>query len=132
MKRAGGAAAAYPDVLVVRHDRGREITEYVLALTRGPKIGTASGAALADALDGFVRMYQHHAAREDTVVFPAWKAALGESRVDEMGELFERIERQQFGHDGFEEAVEQIGAIEHTLGIADIARFTPPPPPRAA
>jgi hemerythrin-like domain-containing protein len=131
VKKAGGAAARYPDVLVVQHDRGREITDYILALTRGAKLGTASGTALADALDGFVRMYQHHAAREDTIVFPAWKATLPERQLDEMGELFEQIERTQFGHDGFEDAVKQVGNIEGALGIADIAQFTPPPPPHA-
>jgi hemerythrin-like domain-containing protein len=132
VRKAGGAAASYPDVLVAQHDRGREVTDYVLAMTRGAKLGAASGAALADVLEAFVRMYQHHAAREDTIVFPAWKAALGERRVDQMGELFEQIERQQFGHDGFEDAVEQIGDIEGALGIADIAQFTPPPPPHPA
>jgi hemerythrin-like domain-containing protein len=131
VKKAAGTAASYPDVLVAQHKRGREITDYVLAMTRGVKLGTASGVALADVLDGFVRMYQHHAAREDTIVFPAWKAALGERQVDQMGELFEQIERQQFGHDGFETAVKQIGDIEGALGIADIAQFTPPPPPHA-
>jgi hemerythrin-like domain-containing protein len=129
VKKTSGAAASYPDVLITQHKRGREITDYVLAMSRGAKLGAASGVALADVLDGFVRMYQHHAAREDTIVFPAWKAALGERQVDQMGELFEQIERQQFGHDGFEDAVKQIGDIEGTLGIADIAQFTPPPPP---
>jgi hemerythrin-like domain-containing protein len=131
VKKAGGPAAAYPDVLVVQHDRGREITDYVLAVTRGAKLGAASGAALADALDGFVRMYEHHAAREDTIVFPAWKAALGERRVDEMGELFAQIEHQQFGRDGFEDAVKQVGEIEAALAITDIAQFTAPAPQRA-
>jgi hemerythrin-like domain-containing protein len=131
VKKAGGPAAAYPDVLVVQHDRGREITDYVLAVTRGAKLGAASGAALADALDGFVRMYEHHTAREDTIVFPAWKAALGERRVDEMGELFEQIEHQQFGRDGFEDAVKQVGEIEAALAITDIAQFTAPAPQRA-
>jgi hemerythrin-like domain-containing protein len=131
VKKAGGAAASDPDVLVALHKCGREITDYILAMTRGAKLGAASGVALADVLDGFVWMYQHHAAREDTIVFPAWKAALGEREVDQMGELFEQIERQQFGHDGFETAVKEIGDIEGALGIADTAQFTPPPPPHA-
>ena len=48
-----------------------------------------------------------------------------------MGEKFEDIEHQQFGKDGFEDAVAQIGQIEQTLGFADIAQFTAPPPPKA-
>jgi hypothetical protein len=45
-----------------------------------------------------------------------------------MGEMFEEIEHQQFGKDGFEDAVAQIAQIEGALGMADIAQFTAPPP----
>jgi hypothetical protein len=50
-------------------------------------------------------------------------------QLDEMGEKFEDIEHQQFGEDGFDDAVEQITGIESSLGLADIAQFTAPPPP---
>jgi hypothetical protein len=48
-----------------------------------------------------------------------------------MGEKFEEIEHQQFGEDGFENAVKQIGEIEGMLGLTDISQFTAPPPPKA-
>jgi hemerythrin-like domain-containing protein len=130
VKKAGGDAAAYADVLVVQHERGREITEYILALTRAAKLGAAGAAELAKVLDSFVLMYQHHAAREDTIVFPAWKQTMTDDQLDEMGDKFEDIEREQFGEDGFETAVKQIADIEAGLGIADISQFTPPPPPK--
>ena len=76
-------------------------------------------------------MYEHHAAREDTVVFPAWKDTLSSRQLDEMGDTFEEIEHQQFGMDGFEDAVAQIARIEQELGSAGIAQFTAPPPPKA-
>ena len=57
--------------------------------------------------------------------------ALSDRQLREMGDKFEDIEREQFGKDGFEDAVAQIGQIEQTLGFADLARFTAPPPPRA-
>jgi hemerythrin-like domain-containing protein len=132
VKKAGGDAAAYADILVVQHDRGREITDYVLALTRGAKLGAASGAQLAKVLDSFVLMYQHHAAREDTIVFPAWKQTMTDDQLDDMGDKFEEIEQEQFGEDGFETAVKQIADIEAALGLADISQFTAPPPPRPA
>ena len=47
-------------------------------------------------------------------------------QLDEMNDEFEDIEHQQFGEDGFEDAVKQIKAIEETLGLADIAQFTAP------
>ena len=130
IRRAGGQAAAYVDILIAQHQRGREITDYVLAVTAKGAIVSADAEPLARALDGVELMYEHHTAREDTVVFPAWKDALSAHQLDEMGEQFEEIEHRQFGKDGFEDAVAQIAHIEQALGIADIARFTPPPPPK--
>jgi len=130
VKRAGGPAASYPDILVAQHQRGNEITDYILAVTRGTKLGAASAESLAQAMETLVLMYRNHAAREDTIVFPAWKQALSAKQLDEMGDKFEEIERQQFGQDGFENAVRQIGEIETGLGLADLAQFTAPPPPK--
>jgi len=124
VKRLGGAVARYPDILKQQHDRGRELTEYVIGATRGERIADAQ--SLARALQEFIWMYENHAAREDTVVFPAWKGALSAKAYEDMGERFEDIEKQVFGHDGFDDAVKRIAAIETELGLADIARFTMP------
>jgi hemerythrin-like domain-containing protein len=123
-------AAKYPDVLVVQHNRGRQITDYILAVTNGAKIGSANAEPLARAFESMVRMYQHHAAREDTIVFPAWKENFTQKQIDEFGDQFEEIEQKMFGKDGFEDAEHRIGQIEQTLGLADIAQFTAPPPPK--
>jgi hemerythrin-like domain-containing protein len=128
IKKAGGPAAAYVDVLVAQHQRGRELTDYILGIAGKGAIGAGDTETLARILDGIELMYEHHAAREDTVVFPAWKDALSAHQLDEMGELFEEIEHRQLGKDGFEDAVAQIAKIEDSLGIADISQFTPPPP----
>jgi hypothetical protein len=85
---------------------------------------------LARALDSFVLMYQNHTAREDTIVFPAWKNTVTEGQLHEMGEKFKDIEHQVFGRDGYEDAVIQIGQIERALGLADIAQFTASLPPK--
>jgi hemerythrin superfamily protein len=73
-------------------------------------------------------MYENHAAREDTVVFPAWKDLITENEYDELGEKFEDIEHDQFGDDGYEDAVKQISEIESSLGLSDISIFTPAAP----
>ena len=112
-----------PDVITYGEDGN--------SVTRTVKIGTATAEPLANALSTFVLMYQNHAAREDTIVFPAWKDALSEKQLDELGDKFEDIEKQQFGTDGYEDAVKQIGMIEQRLGFADLSQFTPPPPPNA-
>jgi hemerythrin-like domain-containing protein len=132
VKKAGGEAAGYADVLVAQHDRGREINEYIVAVTRGAKLGASSAGELAKALEAFVLMYQHHAAREDTVIFPAWKQTMTGDQLDEIGDKFEDIEREQFGGDGYETAVKQIAAIEGSLGLTDSSQFTAPPPPKVS
>lgn len=130
VKKAGGPAAGYTDILLVQHQRGREITDYLLAVTAGVRLGAGNSEQLAKALEAFVLMYENHAAREDTIIFPAWKQTLSDKQLDEMGEKFEEIEHQQFGEDGFETAVKQISDIEGNLGFADLAQFTAPPPPK--
>lgn len=130
IKKAGGPAAAYVDVLIAQHQRGRELTDYILAVVAKGAIATGDAETLTRVLDSVELMYEHHAAREDTIVFPAWKDALSAQQLDEMGETFEEIEHQQFGKDGFEDAVAQIAQIEGALGMADIAQFTAPPPPK--
>jgi hemerythrin-like domain-containing protein len=129
VKRAGGPAAGLVDILHAQHDRGRQVTEYVIAATRNGSIGAGQAEPLARALEAFVLMYENHAAREDTVVFPAWKTAISERQLDELGEEFEEIERRQFGRDGYEDAVRQMAAIEQAYGLADLGQFTAPPPP---
>jgi hemerythrin-like domain-containing protein len=131
LRKAGGPAAGYVDVLIAQHNRGREITDYILAVTGRGTVGSGDAEPLAGAFETFVLMYRNHTAREDTIVFPAWKDALSERQLREMGDKFEDIERQQFGKDGFEDAVKQIAQIEQALGFADLAQFTAPPPPKA-
>jgi hypothetical protein len=46
-----------------------------------------------------------------------------------MNDKFEDIEHEQFGADGFEDAVKQISEIESELGLGDLGFFTAPAPP---
>jgi hemerythrin-like domain-containing protein len=130
VKKVGGEASGYPDILVAQHNRGREITDYIISVTQGAKLGTSNADALAKSLEAFVLMYRNHAAREDTIIFPAWKQTMTGKELDEMNDKFEDIEHEQFGEDGFEDAVKQISAIENSLELADISQFTAPPPPK--
>lgn len=128
VKRAGGPAAALADVLALQHKRGREITDYVIAVTQASKIGEKADV-LAGVLEAFARMYESHAAREDTIIFPAWKKTMSKKALEEMGEKFEDIEHKQFGKDGFDDAIDQISAVEGALGLGDLAQLTAPAPP---
>lgn len=129
VKKAGGPAAAYPDILTAQHQRGREITDYIISATSG-RLGASNAGTLARVMDELVLMYRNHAAREDTIVFPAWKRTMSSKQYDEMSDKFEEIEHQMFGKDGFEDAERQMTEIENSLGLGNLVQFTPPPPPK--
>jgi len=130
VKKVPGAAAGYVDVLLAQHVRGREITDYLLSISKADRIASNSVEPLAKTLESFVRMYEHHAAIEDTIVFPAWKAAIGSNELDAMGEKFEDIEHEQFGGDGYETALKRMEEIEQSLGLSNLDMFTAPQPPK--
>jgi len=130
VRKSQGPAAKYPDILVAQHNRGREITDYIMAVCASGRIAASDARPLAGILEQFIWMYQHHAAREDTLVFQAWKEALSAKALDEMGEEFEEIEKAEFGGDGFEDALKTMEGIEAALGMTDLAQFTSPAPPK--
>jgi len=128
LRKGESPVAALVPTLVAQHDRGRDITDYIRTVTGKGAIGDAE--AFARALETLDVMYENHSAREDTIVFPAWREALSEKQLREMGDTFEDIEHRQFGKDGFDDAVKHIAAVEEALGFADLSQFTAPPPPR--
>jgi hemerythrin-like domain-containing protein len=108
-------------VLRRQHQRGREITAEVTRLA-----STGSGTpALVEAMRAFSRMVRPHAAREDTVLFPAFRSVVGGSAYRELGESFEEYEHARFGEHGFENAVIEVARLEAALDIGDLAKFTP-------
>ena len=130
LKKTPNPAAVYVDVLTAQHARGREITDYILSQTAGDKIPTNNGEAFINSLEAFVRMYEHHAAVEDTLVFPVWRKIVTPEQFDDLGAQFEEIEQEQFGEDGFEAALRRMAEIEESLGLANLGMFTAPSPPK--
>jgi hemerythrin-like domain-containing protein len=129
VQKAGGLTAAYVGVLTAQHQRGRELTDYILATTSGDKFSAVTAITLAKVLESFVRMYEHHTAIEDTVIFPAWKQTITLAQMDELAEKFEEIEGRELGQNGYEDAVKRISDIEASMGLADLGQFTAPPAP---
>jgi hemerythrin-like domain-containing protein len=129
VRKAGGEAAGLIDTLLAQHARGRMITDYILDRTRSGSIASGDDGALGKAMLAFTRMYEAHTAREDTIVFPSFKSAVGEKRYAELGDRFEDIERKEFGGDGFDMALDRIATIERTLGVSNLAAFTAAAPP---
>ena len=126
VRKAGGEAAGLIDTLVAQHRRGREINLYLAERCRTGRVGSGDVEPLARAMESFARMYEKHAAMEDTVVFQTWKKSLSPHALDEASEEFERIEREQFKGDGFDMGVAEVARIEQRLGLSDLARYTAP------
>jgi hemerythrin-like domain-containing protein len=108
-------------ILRRQHVRGREVTAEVLGRTTTGK----ADKELAQLLRGFERMYRPHAAREDTVLFPAFRSVVGRSGYRELGEQFEDQEHEKFGEHGFENVVADVARLEASLGLGDLKMFTP-------
>ncbi|HXW80711.1 MAG TPA: hemerythrin domain-containing protein [Acidimicrobiales bacterium] len=125
--RNAGQLVSTVDTLLVQHARGRQRTQVILAATNPTSQTSAADIEQASsAMAAFVRMYQPHEAREDTVVFPAYRAILSPSELDRLGVTFAGLQRQQFGPHGFNDFVAEVASIEESLGIYDLDQFTPP------
>ena len=113
-------------VLRMQHQQGRTLTDRIqqnASLQAMQSQGT-KGKLAAD-LRSFNRMYSAHEAWEDTVLFPAFRKLVPSTEYSALGEDFEKREQQKFGQGGFEAYVEKVAQIERSLGIADLARYSP-------
>ena len=119
--RAAKREVELVDVLLRQHQRGRELTDEILQRAKA-----GASPELVRALRLFARMYRPHAAREETVLFPAFRAVVGGHAYRELGEQFEEGEHERFGEHGFEDTVAEVAKIELALGIGDLAKFTAP------
>jgi hemerythrin-like domain-containing protein len=126
-----GPLAGTVTTLLTQHARGRVITQYLLAQTTAPAktragtLNTATATKLSGAMQAFVRMYEPHEAREDTVIFPAFRQAVPAQEFADLGQHFADLEQQQFKRDEFTAMVARITSIEQALGVYDLAQFTP-------
>jgi hemerythrin-like domain-containing protein len=121
-----GTLADLTKVLREQHQAGRRVTERITQLATAQTLkDPSSSAKLKESMRQFIRMYEPHEAREDTVLFPALRRVVSKNEFDALGEDFEKKEHQLFGDDGFEKMVERVASIEKSLGIYDLAQFTP-------
>jgi hemerythrin-like domain-containing protein len=112
--------------LLTQHARGRVITQFILGhATAGQLASPGIKSRLAAAMAAFVRMYEPHEAREDTVVFPAFRKLLPAGELAGLGQHFADLEHEQFGTDEFTAMVNRVADIEQGLGIYDLDQFTP-------
>jgi hemerythrin-like domain-containing protein len=124
--RKAGKFTNLVDTLLAQHKAGRELTAQIRELSGVAMLKYVSDTdKLADALRAFLRMYRPHEAREDTVLFPAFRSIVSAHEYDALGEDFEKKEDELFGDDGFFKVVDQVATLEKRLGIYDLSQFTP-------
>jgi hemerythrin-like domain-containing protein len=118
---------ALVDTLQAQHKAGRDLTAQIreLAAVASFKYVSSDSDKLADALREFLRMYRPHEAREDTVLFPAFRTLVSPHEYEALGEDFEKKEDELFGEEGFFKVVDQVAGLEKRLGIYELAQFTP-------
>jgi hemerythrin-like domain-containing protein len=123
--RKAGKLTGLVDVLLNQHQAGRTLTAQIqrLATTAALK-QPESRAEMAQTMRLFKRMYEPHAAREDTVLFPAFARLLSEKELHALMDTFEQKERALPLGD-FEKMVTEVMGIEKAFGLNDLAKFTP-------
>jgi hemerythrin-like domain-containing protein len=113
-------------VLREQHQAGRRVTDVTMRFANLQSLKNESERAqLATSMQQFIRMYNPHEAREDTVLFPAFRKVVSPHEFDSLGEDFEKKENELFGEDGFEKMVDKVAGIEKRFGIYELAQFTP-------
>jgi len=125
--RKAGKHVKLVDTLQAQHKAGRDLTAKIreLAATATLKYVSTDSEKLTDALRAFLRMYRPHEAREDTVLFPAFRAIVSPHEYDSLGDDFEKKEDELFGDEGFFKVVDQVAQLEKKLDIYELAQFTP-------
>ena len=108
-----------------QHQAGRNLTDQIAQLSKQATRTDKETERLIQLLNSFNTMYRPHEAREDTVLFPAFRKLVSKNEYDSLGEEFENNEHKLFGEGGFETMVDKVAAIEKSLGIYELAQFTP-------
>lgn len=124
--RKAGKLVDLVDLLNAQHQKGRVVTEKIIQLATPAGLENSGDKRnLRRYMEMFVRMYLPHEAREDTVLFPAFRTIVSPREYDALGDEFEKKENQMFGGDGFEKNVSQVAELEKRFGIYDLSQFTP-------
>jgi hemerythrin-like domain-containing protein len=116
-------------VLLGQHAAGRALTTELLQVDNTPKHRFTASARhkLVTTMSDFITMYQPHETREDTEIFPAFRAITPPRQFVNLSERLREQEFRRFGPMGFARFVSKVIDIEKSLGIHDLAQFTPKP-----
>jgi hemerythrin-like domain-containing protein len=114
------------NVLYAQHQAGRKVMAQLQGLATAANLQQPAGRQkIGDYLERFTRMYRPHAAREDTVLYPAFRSVISPKEFESLSDTFEDKEHKLFGEKGFENMVAQAAALEQKLGLYELTQFTP-------
>lgn len=114
------------NALELQHKAGRKLTDTITRLAAARNLELPENRLeLAGSLGQFVRLCRPHAAREDTVVFPALRGLATPREFRLMGEEFEKRGEELYGYTGFYRVVDQVAGLERKFGIFNPAEFLP-------
>lgn len=111
--------------LLNQHNVAHKLTNTILYSSIKNTCSFESDFQLIQLLSLYINMYEPHSAREDTVVFPAFHELVTPEEFKELGDLFEEIEEQKFGKNGFKRIINEVAKLEKVLGIYNLSQFTP-------
>jgi hemerythrin-like domain-containing protein len=109
-------------VLSIQHKEGRKLTNMMLSLANAGTLQSHLGRQkLTESLSMYIRMFGPHEAREDTILYPAFRTIVKPSEYNALGEFFVNRELEHFvGLD----LVDKVASIEMALGIYYLSQFT--------
>jgi hemerythrin-like domain-containing protein len=115
-------------VLVEQHGAGSHITRSIRKKLSGADKSKTRGKTmlrrdLAELVRAFVKMYRPHAAREDTVLYPALRCNLEPDRYTEFKNRVEHLE-SAMKESRLDTVLSRIEEIEKALDLFDLANFT--------
>jgi len=121
-----GQMVALVKILGRQHEAGRKLLD-TLQSQGGPghPHNFVQRAQLEAGLRLFARLYRPHAAREDTMLFPALRALMSPPQFLALGKRLEDLKQANLGPDGSAKMILEVGELEKALGISDLEQFTP-------
>jgi hemerythrin-like domain-containing protein len=104
-----------------QHDEARKMVDRLEELAEAGKPDTAE---LRRVFMDFRDMMMAHAAREETVLFPAMQGTWSDDELDALKEAQEEDEKKLLGDDADEKVFKMLGDIEAAAGIESVGDFT--------
>ncbi|MCL2109179.1 MAG: hypothetical protein FWH20_07535 [Oscillospiraceae bacterium] len=112
------------NILLEQHYAATKITADILRILECGVPNCKARPRLLGLMQGYVTMQRHHAAREDTCIFPEVHKLISAEKRGELGAMFAESAEERFGADGFAVITAKLREAEKGLGIYNLGKFT--------